>query len=225
MLEILPCELNQNRVKDISDLRHRNDLAHWTVKLAYHLKSTNQTESLRSLINSIPREIANEPALVQLRADFMPPREWGNNEVVIYCGPGFEQWSPKSVSRGIGGSEEAVINMSRELTKLGWKVTVYADPMEDQGIYDGVNWLPHYHFNIKDSFNILISWRQIGMWDFPIKAKKSYLWNHDIQNGLTYTKERVDKIDKVMFLSKFHRSNVLLLAEDKVFYTGNGIQL
>jgi len=222
---ILPNDLNQNRLREVKDLRFRNNLAHWTVKLATHLNRTGQKEQLKALINSIPKEIANEPALIQLRAEYMPPRTWGEDELCIYCGPGFEQWSPKSVGRGIGGSEEAVINIARELTNKGWKVTVYADPMDDAGIIEGVNWLPHYHFNLKDQFNVFIAWRQIAMFDFPIKASKTYLWNHDIQSPLTYTKERVEKIDKVMFLSKWHRDNVPLLDEDKVMYTANGINL
>ena len=155
----------------------------------------------------------------------MPPRTWGEDEIAIYCGPGFEKWSPKNVAQGIGGSEEAVIYMSKELAKLGWKVTVFADPQEDAGDHDGVSYVPHYEVNWNDNFNVLISWRQIGLFDMPVKTKKAYLWNHDIQNPLEYTPDRVNKIDKVFFLSKWHRSNVPNLAEDKVMYTGNGLNI
>jgi hypothetical protein len=223
---LLPNDLNAKRLADVQDVRHRNDLAHWTVKLANHLKQTNQLDKLNTLVNAIPAEIENEPVLIDLKNNYAKPREWGEKDVVIYCGPGFEQWSPKSVSKGIGGSEEAVIYMSKELVKLGWNVTVYADPQGDEGVYDGVSFLPHYTINWKDYFNILISWRQIGLFDVPgLRAKKTYLWNHDIQNPLTYTPERVNKIDKVMFLSKWHRDNVPQLPEDKVMYTSNGINI
>jgi tetratricopeptide (TPR) repeat protein len=222
--ELLPTDLNASRVKDLKDLRHRNDMAHWTVKLAYHLKETDQLEQLYNLVNSIPKEIAEEPVMINLKNEFSKPKVWADDEVAIYCGPGFEQWSPKSVSRGIGGSEEAVIYLSKELAKLGWKVTVFADPREEEGVYDGVNFVPYFRVNWKDEFNILISWRQIGLFDLPnLKAKKTYLWNHDIQNNLTYTPERVNKIDKVFFLSKWHRDNVPTLPEDKIMITANGI--
>ena len=70
----------------------------------------------------------------------------------------------------------------------------------------------------------MVGWRNIGLFDVPeLKAKKAYLWNHDIQNGLTYTPERVNKMTKAMFLSKWHRDNVPSLPENKVFITGNGI--
>jgi hypothetical protein len=198
-------------------------MAHWIVKLAYALKDTHQFDKLENLVNSIPKEISEEPVLVSLRNEFSKPKIWGEDSVIIYCGPGFEQWSPKSVARGIGGSEEAVINVSRELAKLGWKVTVFANPVQDEGIIDGVEWLPYSKINAKDEFNILVSWRQIGVFDIGLKAKKMYLWNHDIQNPMTYTPERVRKIDKVMFLSKWHRTNVPELPEDKIMYTANGI--
>lgn len=224
--EMLPNDLNANRVKDITDLKHRNDLAHWIVKLAHHLNETGQKEQLENLVVSIPQEIAGEPAMVDLRNQFTPPRVWADNEICIYCGPGFENWSWRSVSKGIGGSEEAVINMSRELAKLGWKVYVYGDPGDDAGVHEGVAWLPYWYVNWKDHFNVLVGWRNIALFDVPnLKAKRAYLWNHDIQNGLTYTPERVNKITKAFFLSKWHRDNVPNLAEDKVMYTGNGINV
>jgi tetratricopeptide (TPR) repeat protein len=225
LVEAVPNDLNFSRLRDIQDVRRRNDLAHWTVKLAHHLHSTQQTDKLKALINSIPVEIANEPVLVDLRNQVAPPKTWDDDSVVIYCGPGWEKWSPKNAAKGIGGSEEAVIHISTELAKLGWKVTVYGDPQDEAGDYEGVSWRPYYEVNWNDNFNILISWRQIGMYDLPIKARKSYLWNHDIQNPLTYTPERVNKITKAMFLSKWHRANVPSLDESKVMYTGNGLNI
>lgn len=224
LLEILPNDVNSQRVSAIDDLKHRNDLARWTLQLATHLRDTGQTEQLINLIKSIPVEVAGEPMLVDLRNTYMPPRKWDDNEIALYCGPHFEQWSPKNVNKGIGGSEEAVIYLMREMTKLGWKVTVFGDPREDAGIYDGVTYLPYFHINWKDEFNVMVAWRQIQLVDVPnLKAQKIYLWNHDLQNAQTYTPDRVAKFTKMMFLSKFHRDNVPDLPEDKVMMTGNGI--
>lgn len=225
LVEIAPNDLNLQRLRDVQDVRYRNDLAHWTVKLANHLHSTQQVEQLKALVNSIPLEIANEPVLVDLRNQVLPPKQWAEDTVAIYCGPGFEKWSPKNVAQGIGGSEEAVIYLTRELAKLGWKVTVFGDPQDEAGVYDGVNFAPYYEVNWNDNFNILISWRQLGLFDLPIKAKKAYLWNHDIQNPMEYTKERLNKIDKVFFLSKWHRDNVPNLPEEKIMYTANGLNI
>ncbi len=225
LVDINQDDLNKQRLKDIIDLRHRNNLAHWIVKTAHHLKNTNQLNQLRALVNAIPSEIAHEPVMVSLKQEMTPPREWNKDEIAIFCGPGWEKWSPKNASKGIGGSEEAVIYLSKELAKKGWKVTVYADPQDDAGDYDGVKYLPHYDFNWNDYFNVFVSWRQLGVFDQNIRAKKTYLWLHDIANALEYTPERVNKIDKVMFLSKWHRGNVPNLPEDKVMYTSNGINI
>jgi tetratricopeptide (TPR) repeat protein len=223
LVELLPTDINKSRLAGVEDVKHRNDVAHYVVKLAAYLKEKGENEQLTNLLNSIPLEIVNEPALVSLKQEFMPVKNWGKDEIVIYCGPGWEKWSPKSLAKGIGGSEEAVIYNSRELTKLGWKVTVFAGPEDEAGEYDGVVYKNHYDINWKDNFNVFISWRNIAVFDMPIRAKKSYLWNHDLQNNLTYTPDRLSKIDKVFFLSKFHRDNVPCLSEDKVMITGNGV--
>lgn len=223
LAEIAPSDINIGRLNEVKDWKNKNELAQCLIKLANHLHNTNQRSKLSALVNAIPGEIDSAPALIDLRNKLTPPKTWNENEICIYCGPGFEKWSPTNAKTGIGGSEEAVINMGRELTKLGWKVTVYGDPQEE-GDYEGVSYLPSYYVNWNDTFNVLISWRQIGLFDVPgLKFKKSYLWNHDLQNPMTYTPERVAKIDKVMFLSKFHRNNVPSLSESKIMYTANGI--
>jgi tetratricopeptide (TPR) repeat protein len=226
MLTLLPLPENVQRFKEIADVKYKNEVAHWVVNLAKHLKDTNQTLQLKALINSIPQEIAQEPVLVNLRTSIIPPKVWEDNEIMIYCGPGWEKWSPKNAAKGIGGSEEAVIYLTKELAKLGWKVTVYGDPQDDAGNYEGVEYRPSYEINWADTFNIVVSWRQIGVADVPsLKYKKLYLWNHDIQNALTYTPERVKKFTKFMFLSKWHRENVPALPKEKVMITANGVNL
>ena len=225
MLKLMPNDLNEGRVKDISILNERNNVAHMIVKLASYLKKTKQYDRIAYLIDTIPEELAMEPVFVNLRNEFATPRTWGKDEVAIFCGPGWQQWGPKSTSNGIGGSEEAVIYLSRELVKRGWRVTVYADPSEGETLDNGVSYIPYHMINWRDNFNIFVVWRQIGVLDVPIRAKKIYVWNHDIQNPLTYTPERVAKVDKFMFLSKWHRDNVPNLPEDKVMLTANGVNI
>ena len=50
--------------------------------------------------------------------------------VAIWCGRSVVgDWGPWSLQEtGIGGSEEAVVRLSRELVRVGWGVTVYATP-------------------------------------------------------------------------------------------------
>lgn len=225
LVDILPTDQNKQRHKDINQVVYNNDLAKQIVALAQHLQASGQMDKMVTLVNSIPEEIAQEPIFMQMRNTYMPPKTWSDNSVVIWCGPGWEKWSPKNASKGIGGSEEAVIYLSKELAKLGWDVTVYADPQDEAGDYDGVHFRPYTECNWQDNFNIFISWRQIGLFDRNINAKKTYLWNHDIQIAGEYTDERVAKIDKIIFLSKWHRDNVPHLPEDKIMYSANGLNI
>ena len=51
-------------------------------------------------------------------------RTSSGKDLVIYCGQTPHQWD-SDPSKVIGGSEEAVINLARELAKLSWNITVY----------------------------------------------------------------------------------------------------
>ncbi|MBU1077435.1 MAG: hypothetical protein KKH98_09095 [Spirochaetes bacterium] len=211
----------------INQLREQRDIAKIIVKLTDYLKATGEYHKIKPLLSATPKIAENTPFIIDLKMKNNPPRAWEKNEIVIYCGPGFTIWSPKRLDNPqgsfIGGSEEAVIRMSSELQKQGWKVTVYADPGTDEGDYDGVQWLPYFKFNSLDNFNIVIAWRNPKFFTQGIKAKKKYVWCHDIQNPLDYSDEVIKSVNKFFFLSKWHRDNVSKLPENKVFLTTNGI--
>ena len=227
LLEIFPNdELFTQRKQMVSEIKWNNLLAHSVAKLATHFQTKGDTARLLSVISSIPDEIAQEPAMVNLKNDILPAKIWDENEIAIYCGPTFEKWSPKSLEKGgIGGSEESVILLSKELAKFGWKVSIFCDPADDAGEYKGVWYIPYYYFNPKDHFNIFISWRQPALFDVPIISKKKFLWNHDIQENSYYTPQRLNRMDKIIFLSKAHRETAPAIPEDKIFYSRNGVTL
>lgn len=217
----------ENTIKFIQSLKDERDVSKSYVTISNYLKKTNERAKIKALLSSAPERLNDNPFLIDLRKKNIPPKVWGKDEIAIYCGAGFTTWGPtKLINPGdsfVGGSEEAVILMAQSLQKLGWKVTVYNDPGEDEGEHDGVTYLSYFKFNRDDIFNILIGWRDIRFFDTEFRAKKTYLWCHDIQNPIEYTKERLDRITKVFFLSKWHRENVVELSEDKVMITSNGI--
>lgn len=228
--ELLPNNKEvQDRVKFTDNLRQGRDLTKNLVDLAVHLDRSGQAELLKPLLLSAPRLIENNPIVVNLKKRVIPPKKWGDKELCIYCGPAFTPWSPKQLDNPgesfIGGSEEAVIYLSKELAKLGWKITVYADPASNEGEYDGITYLPYYKFNTADDFNIIVAWRRPSFVDENLKAKKIYIWCHDIQNQLDYTPERLEKISKVMVLSPWHRTNIPKVPDNKIFVTGNGVKI
>lgn len=228
MLEFYPEDPQfQNAYRFIDQLRNDRDLTNYYLRIVKELAGKGEMEKIKTLLVSAPESIINNPFIINLWQQYNPPKAWDKNEIAIFCGPGFTTWSPKQLSDPkesfVGGSEEAVIRMSAELQKLGWKVTVYGDPGNDAGNYEGVEWVPYYRFNRRDAFNVLVVWRNIGFVDQELKAKKIYIWNHDIQNPQDWTPERVGKITKGIFLSNWHRENVKNVPDEKVLLSTNGI--
>ena len=216
----------------VNTARTINKVAQSIVYLGRYLEGQGQKDKVLALVQAVPYELNEEPFVAEMRHKFLPARVHKDNEISIICGPGFEKWSPKSIEKGIGGSESAVIFLSKELAKLGYKVTVYANPEDDAGKYEGVNYVPWYELNIKDSFNILILWRAIGFADTPFIAKKTYLWTHDVPSNPDFTEKRLSKINKIFSLSNYHQSlfkmmdnngNFVDIPEQKMMVTANGI--
>lgn len=194
-------------------------------KMFNFLGATGQAEKIRALLSAVPHQLEQNPFIAKIKQDMYPPKEWAKNEIAFYCGPQFTPWDPTSLEgRGesfVGGSEEAVIYLTRELAKKGWKVVVYADPTKE-GVYDGVEYLASYKFNSQDNFNILVIWRAINWVDMNCKAAKTYLWCHDVLNPVEFTKERLDKLTKIIVLSKAHRDNLPDVPDEKFLISSNG---
>jgi glycosyltransferase involved in cell wall biosynthesis len=60
--------------------------------------------------------------------------------------------------------------------------------------------------------------------DIKVKSRLSLLWMHDVMDKSEFNKERLDAIDKVIFLSKFHAELYTgVVPKEKWFLSGNGI--
>lgn len=219
------------RLDIVTSLVAYNKACQSVMFLGKYLEQIKEPEKIVPLIDAIPKDMRQEKWAAEMRHLFLPPRKWENNEVAIICGPGWEEWTPKSMVTGLGGSETAVVVMGQELTKLGWKVTVYGNPGKDAGNYDGVEYKVWHDINVKDEFNVLVLWRSIGFVDINPKAKFTVLWLHDVPSNPDFTQERVDKVDKIAVLSDYHKSLLRVakngtfepMPEEKVFVTANGI--
>lgn len=136
--------------------------------------------------------------------------------------------------RGLGGSESAVILMSRELVKLGFDVTVFNDCLTDDaqpGTYDGVHYKPLINAEAEDGYDIVIASRSIAAFapdeirqqfktfldkipnfDRILKtAKRKILWMHDtFVDGDNLLEEYLleGRIDEIFTLSDFHTAYV-----------------
>lgn len=193
------------------------------LKISKYLATHNQDEKVLELLKSVPDELDGNPVLAQVKNRLFI-REWEPNEVTIYCPASWDAFTPNTLNRGIGGSEEAVIRLSRELTKLGHKVTVYANP-DERGEYEGVTYLHADEINLKDKFNVLVIWRAPYMLDQKFDAKQTYLWLHDVHEKEEFTPKRLENVDKVIVLSKYHRSLFPNIPEEKIMYSANGLTI
>lgn len=185
--------------------------------------SAHDRISATKLFDILPNSLSTDSRIQQARSMIVPPKNWEKGSVVFYCHSGLEDWAAPSLLTGIGGSEAAVIHMSNELTKLGYKVTVYCKCGDMAGEYEGVEYKPYYFFNPKDIFDTLVIWRYPALLETPLTANKKLLWLHDIVSDQMFNQRILDNVDKVIFLSKWHRNNAPSVPDEKIFYSNNGI--
>lgn len=127
-------------------------------------------------------------------------------------------------TRGIGGSETAVVRMARLLrNKTGKKVRVFVD-RPNTTEFDGVIYAPHTaarEYFYAQAPKAHIAWRH----NVRLTSSPTYLWCHDLvapDIGLTAN------YDKVLALSEFHKNylkHIFRVPEEKILVTRNGIDL
>lgn len=182
------------------------------------------TKKIQSLFDTIPEELKNHEVLLRLKHQHLPSKKWGDNEIAIFCGQAWEDWAAPSILKGIGGSEEAVVYLSQELAAKGYKVTVFNSCGDLEGTYANVTYKPYHAFNPYDDYSILIAWRLSIFGNKMLKAKRKIVWLHDVPIEGMFPKQEVDTYDKIVVLSKFHKSLLPdYIPEDKIFVSRNGI--
>jgi len=202
-------------------VKHLHFAEHF-VYLAQYIKS-REPNKLKKLFECVPSDMDDNTYIHNARNKMLPPKKWDENSIVIYCGPVLDEWADPSVITGIGGSEEAVIYLSRELMKLGKKVTVYNGCGIMEGEYNGVKYVNYQRFNPKDTFDTLVSWRT-SIFGFPIKARRKLVWLHDVMPTKGIPESHVKNVDKFIVLSKFHRTLLPAYVPDKkILISSNGI--
>lgn len=184
------------------------------------------SSKIKTLIESIPKNLMCDERVQSLRHQVLPPKKWKEKSVVIYCGGSWEEWADPSVLNGVGGSEEAVIYLSRELVKSGYDVTVFNSCGDLEGTYSGVKYVPYYYFNARDTFDILIAWRGNIFDKVDISARKKYVWKHDVPQHDQYSKERLNKFDKIIVQSSYHRTLFPdFIPDSKFLISRNGVDI
>lgn len=222
-----PTPENEQQLLFLEDLNALNDACAHVDKLTEYLNSIGDDDSIVKVLDSLPIAITSQPFAHRIRNKVSKPRSWAANEITYFANFGgkfFESWSADSLSSGIGGSETAVIELSKEWTKLGYKVTIYGDPGDKRGNHDGVTYLPWYEFNPRDFFNIFIQWRGWQMAG-KVKARKFLVDLHDIYSIVDLKPHQLRSIDKIMVKSKYQRNLAPTLPDSKFEIISNGIRI
>lgn len=223
-LEMRPDETTRAYYDNIEEVIEQRDMAKGVVIALSELEKSEQKANIPTLIDNLPISIQDNPAILRFKKRFTEAKIWPKKSIVIFCGNSvLGEWGPWSLEEGIGGSEEAVIRLSAELTKLEYQVTVYGNPGVRAGHYDGIEWRNYWELNLADTFDVFIGWRMPWFFDIKMKARKKYLWLHDVMEKEEFTKERLENLDKVIVLSKYHRSLFPMIPDNKIFLSANGI--
>lgn len=160
----------------------------------------------------------------------------------IYCHDAWEFWDENSLNtsidpnkpNGIGGSETQVILLSRELTKLGYKIKIFNKCKNnhfDTSGYD-IEYIPFQDFPKYAktiNFDYFVASRYLDCFKYNFNSKKTFVMIHDVfiimdQNNKTNV--YLDKIDKYFCLSHRHKdfvSEYHNIPKDKILVTSNGI--
>lgn len=200
-------------VGDIADLESRLE----------KVKTATSKEQIKEILDSVPVDLQNHPMVTHLRNIHFIKTHTSGKEVAIYCAHTNMNWGPDSVKTGIGGSEEAVINLSKRWADEGFDVTVYASCGHKEFVQDGVTWKPFWTFNHRDKFDTLILWRTPIFCDIELNAKRILIDMHDVISEAEFTPERLKKIDKIMVKSKAHRELFPHIPDEKFEVVPNGI--
>lgn len=134
--------------------------------------------------------------------------------------------------RGLGGSESAVILLSKELVKIGFDVTVFNNCIDREaspGTYDGVKYIDHTSLDKNNNyyFDVVISSRTVvpflneelySSFSFfkperykNIKSKFKAMWMHDtFSRGDEFLEDLLlnGNLDEIFTLSDFHMTYV-----------------
>lgn len=208
--------------KVINSVVQDKHLLEHVIELVKALKKNKEEDKIMGLVSNLPKQLDDNPAVVQLRDK--EPFKWPEKSIVIMCGDAaIDAWGPWSLAEGIGGSEEAIIRLSKHLNDVGYKVVIFGKPSERSGEYDGVMWRNFWEANLDDEFDVFIGWRSPYLFDKDIKARKRYLWLHDVVEPGEFTEKRLQNLDKVMVLSKYHRSLFPMVPDEKIMMSANGI--
>lgn len=215
-------ELLNERLSAVKELKTTKELGE---AFLFLIESYEDKERAAALINCAPERLVGTKMLEGIMQQYNPPKVWPDRSIAYFVGKGFERWDETNLSQGIGGSETAVIHLAEEWAKKGYQVTVFGDPKGGEHTTNGVTWTHWWKWNMHDTFDTLIIWRNESVLNSPCKATQVFLDLHDVPSATEYTKERLDKVTKIFVKSPYHRSLLPDVPDEKFVIAPNGVDV
>lgn len=151
---------------------------------------TSQLEEVRDIV---------APALLKkARAGTQP-------SIAFFTGESMAEWYAETPNKeGIGGSETAVIEITKRLAQKGFKPVIYGKPGSMEGEYDGVLYLSWKRWRPSDQYDHFVSWRNPRIALDNQGSEHLYLWAHDLNYDKYLSEEIGGLYDKILPVSDWH---------------------
>ena len=209
-------------IKKLEPTAKQFDIVSKIYERAQHM---TDKEEIKKLLASVPEEMRYHPAILNIRNVHFTKEESSGKDVVFYCGFTETEWTPATFAgKGVGGSEEAVVQLVKRWAKMGYNVTVYANTTGQQEYeFDGVKWKPFMAWNYRDKQDVTILWRHPKPVDYEINSTVVLVDMHDVVPTAEFTPKRIEKISKVMFKSEAHQKHCENIPVEKTVVIPHGL--
>jgi len=165
-----------------------------------------EKESINYLIDPIVHEQINSINISDTSSEYLP------YDIVYLAGANGIDWEPSDMK--LGGSEQAIVNLSTEWAKNNYNVIVYGNFKQDY-IHNNVQYTNWMNLDITKKIKNLIVWRTQGI---LLLMNFNYLADNiiiDFHDNFSYTLAHLDrndllktfeKVNKYAFKSEYHLS-------------------
>jgi len=209
--------------KNFSVLNEELKLLEKVDKIIDKLSVIEDKKEFLKVLSEIPEKFRSHPKICGLKNNLFIKNETSGKDLAYYCSYTEKMWNPDiAKEKGIGGSEEAVIQLTQRWAKDGWNVTVYNNCGKEK-VYDGVTYKPFWEYNIRDKQDVTIIWRHPMPADYDINSKIVLIDMHDVVAKEEFTEDRLKHITKVMLKSEAHRKLYPNIPDEKICIVPNGI--
>lgn len=215
---------DENLKSTVADMEREAKRLYKVVEASERIKGYgDDKEKILFEINKLDEDLQSHPEICRIRNTHFVKTESTGKDIAYYCGQTHHEWSGETIkTKGMGGSEEAVVNLAIQWAKLGYNVTVFNScgvvPVE----VDGVTYKPYWHYNPKDRYDYTILWRTPRLSEYDINTTKLYVDLHDVISEGEFTEKRLKKIDKIFVKTNSHRVLFPNVPDEKFAIIPNG---